>query len=178
MSYDRRPPKPDNTALWILLVLGGGAILVVVLICGGLIWLFTSVMGAAEEGMKEFSAHVKEEGERNRRRKEEVKAAESVARTFLENCRAGRVNAAYGATSNAYRQRVSEKQLQDLLDRNQVAQDFGGALDNFTNLGGQNTFRHTFMNRDNVQVDMTVQVAQEGGVWRVDHLAVDVINKK
>ena len=133
----RRKPKADNTVKVLLIV--GGVLVVLVLICAGVgLTVYTSIARGvgnaqqkaqqdftkmAEQQQKEMNKSMDQMGEDVRKRQtdaansDKAKATEAVA-AFLQEVKGGRAAAAYRLMSAEFRQRTTEAAFAEFLRAN------------------------------------------------------------
>ena len=133
----RRKPKADNTVKVLLIV--GGVLVVLVLICAGVgLTVYTSIARGvgnaqqkaqqdftkmAEQQQKEMNKSVDQMGEDMRKRQtdaansDKAKATEAVA-AFLQEVKGGRAAAAYRLMSAEFRQKTTEAAFAEFLRAN------------------------------------------------------------
>jgi hypothetical protein len=179
---DRRGGEaPDNSAVWIVLGVVGGVVLLVALSCGAVLYVWLNFLRTGEAIMRESIQKFPEierrweeqqRQEQEKKKQQEAAQAAAAARTFLDDLLSGRVNAAYAGTTAAFQQRWRPQQLQDLL------RDYGlagkaPAVPAELPSAGANRYRYATATPAGQRVDFTVSVAQVGNDWRVDQLSVD-----
>ena len=133
----RRKPKADNTVKVLLII--GGVLVVVVLICAGVgLTIYTSIARGvgnaqqkaqqdftkmAEQQQKEMNKSMDQMGEDVRKRQtdaansDKAKATEAVA-AFLQEVKGGRAAAAYRLMSAEFRQKTTEAAFAEFLRAN------------------------------------------------------------
>jgi flagellar basal body-associated protein FliL len=177
-DYERRPPKSSNTALWIVLgVLGG-----ILLICGGgaalVIFGFYSLGKAVQndfERMQSWSEQQRQQAEKQQQQamqQHERIVMLQTADGFLTNLRLGFIDVAYNDMSAGFRRRTSKQQLQQLVDQHPVLKANAPPqtqVQTFNELTTA-TVTATFTNPAGQETTAILPMIKEGGVWKVENL--------
>src|SRR5262245_26634621 len=109
MSYERERESSDKTLLIVLSIIGG-VLLLGLVICGGLAFYAVQTFGTiAEKTMKGF---------------EDMVESMAAANDFLENIKADRLDAAYQATTERYRQQVNREAFGELVKQHPPLQKY------------------------------------------------------
>src|SRR5262249_14859142 len=114
--------------------------------------------------------------EEAQRRHEQQQRSEQAARAFLEDVVAGRVNAAYDATTAGFRRRTTREQFQAQLALRPPARpgiNPGPPPPLARAAAPPPRFRYVTQAADGKSVAFTVTLRDEGGAWRVDELSMD-----
>jgi hypothetical protein len=171
-EYRRGPQREDNSGLWIVLGVVGGGLLLLVLVCGGAIYMITSAIRDTTQTMSQAGQEMaKQIGDLAREQQAEQQARQT-ARAFLDDCLAGRLNAAYEVTTAAFKKRFTQDQFKDLLAKHPVGPRAPLNLNEVLTFGLQR-YRVTAAAPAGEPVLLTVTLAQDGNVWKVDQLTVD-----
>ena len=168
-----RPSAQDNRALWPILAIVGGVLLVVALLCGGVVYLWFTILRAGSEMVKETQQNLVHFAGVARQEIEASLQAQQAARAFLDDCLAGRHNAAYAATTAAFRKAMTAAQFKDLLDQHPVRQRPPLTVADLQPIFGLRQYRHGANAPTGELVQFTVTMVQEGNTWKADQLAVD-----
>jgi hypothetical protein len=146
-----------NTALIIVLVIGG-VFLVAIAVCGGLGFLFyRSVAPAMQSAMAQVG---------------EMAAAMGEPEVFMQEIAAGQLDAAYGRTSKDYQKRTKVEDFKKFVDANPALKSASRFASNQSYTPQRTTVHYTLNTADGKSVNVTVQVVKEGEQWRVDSVTV------
>jgi hypothetical protein len=190
MASYRREQRPDNSSTWLILGIVGGALLLLLLICGGILYMWLNLVRSGTEMIREtetqffqqvhkMQQQAQEQQEQLRRQQQEAAQSQAVARAFLGDGLAGRINAAYGVTTAGFKKGTTAEQLTALFTKHPLANQ----KDPFANPAvlvtvGDHHYRYSAPMPDGAWLDFTVTVVREGDGWKVDHLSVDGPNRK
>ena len=169
--YDSGSSSGSNTTL-IIVGIVGGVVLVFLLVCGGLAYL---AINAAKEGMEAIRPMM--EGF------EEMAQSEHIANDFLENIRAGRLDAAYQSTTESFKKRLSRKAFDELVQKHPELkqQDVFPMFDMDQNASKPQTqpftgpyrYRYSAARKDGKEpLEFKITVAKENGTLKVDQLTL------
>jgi len=167
------PRRQDNSALWIILAVVGGGLFVLMLLCGGIAYLWLSILRTGEEMVREAPQHFfKAVGEVRRAADDNLRSAQTAG-AFLNDCLAGRLNAAYAATSAGFRKTMTAEQLKALLEEHPVRKGPAPVTVVGDPLLGPHQYRHTAAGPVGEQVIFSISMIREGDTWKVDQFALD-----
>ena len=141
-----------KTALPLILALVGGGVILLVLVCGGIVfWLFRGL-------------------------NEEVPIAQASAEAFLGDLRANRIDAAYDQTTSAFQGRTSPEQFRAFLKAFPALtthESTSLALQGMhTGSGGIFARFSASLLSPNGASSCTVTLSKQGEAWKVHHLHV------
>ena len=108
MSDVRR--SSDNRAVWIVLAVIGGVVLVVALVCGGLAYLFVT---SVRTGMQTMHSAMQD----MQRVAEEMQNSRQAAQRFIEDLREQRFEDAYEATTDTFQRRQTRPAFEAYVRR-------------------------------------------------------------
>jgi hypothetical protein len=155
---DRPSPKSSNTVLWVILGVGGGVLLLVVLVCGGIIFLGYS-------SVKKVQGVV-----------EDMQAAQVAAVLFVDRLGTGEVDAAYDSASAGFKSRQTKDQFEKFVSSHRGFADHNSRTPNNFNLGtgkgGQQYTTQFSLTGPNGNLTCTLILVVENGTWVVDSITV------
>jgi hypothetical protein len=188
-DYDDRPRRRRKQSssgsgnMWLILGVVGGVILLAIAGCAGvIIWS----VNKAGEGFNQIMASA---------------MAEEAAEQWMEDVKGGKTKLAYDATSSGFKSRQTQQQFEQFVARNPTLTKHSFRTPNFTpNQGGDGKpivikYRlHTsdpdddFLDDEDAprpktkpkakkgpnvpEIDVTITMINEGGVWKVDSLTI------
>jgi hypothetical protein len=161
MSGDGRG---DNSTKAVLIIVGAilGAVLLVVLVCGGLTFLgiraMTNTFGGVMATMQAMVADMQE--------------AQAAATTFFNDLAANRPDQAYAATSRAFQGRQTQDEFRAFVEQNPQLKRVPVAQPIALQTGPGSRFTYQYPLGAPGQGTCTVQVVKEDGHWRVDMLTI------
>jgi hypothetical protein len=177
MNKYRLPPRENKSSLWLILGIVGGLVLVLVLICGGVIYVVSNAIRGTAEAIRDAGQQIAQL-DKAHREQEALLHAQQTALEFLDNCVAGRTQAAYQATTAAFQKRLTLAAFTDLLAKHPAANK--GPLNpiDVQPVGGAQQYRLSTQTPAGAPIDFTVTMAREADNWKVDELAIDGPEKK
>ena len=154
-------PRSNNKSTIVVVSIVAGIVLVVVLACGGLIYL-------AAIGMRGFSQAMSSAMQMGI----DVQTSMATAQSFLDDIAAGRLDEAFAETSEGYQAKVSREQFQELVDNHPTLKKAVAAMtgNNFNNNTARLTF--TMTNPEGANTTCAVQMVKEGDEWKVDRFTI------
>lgn len=159
-DYVPEKKSGGNTAVIIVLVIGG-IFLAVVLVCGGLgFYAFRSFSQVMQTAMAQVG---------------EMVAAQQEPELFFNDLQAGQIDAAYARTSKAYKARTTLDDFKKFLDAHKALKNYTSrAVFNQNPAMGvrQVTLQYTLTGADGKPLTVTVQVVKEDDQWRIDSLTI------
>jgi hypothetical protein len=166
-DYERSQTRSSNSTLWIVLAVVGG----ILLVCGGGIagvgFLVYYAVKSAREKIEVVQKQVQEENE--------IALAQGAANDFLSDLRFGLLDAAYNnKTSEGFRRRKNLFQFKQFVDVNPAFKTSA-----FPQITMQRpaqatsaTAKVTLQNNLGQQVNATIQLVKENGIWKVDDVTI------
>jgi hypothetical protein len=155
---DRPSPKSSNTVLWVILGVGGGILLLVVLVCGGIMYVGYS-------GFQKVKAVV-----------EDVQAAQGSAEAFLTFLQGENVDKAYDVTGSGFKARQTKAQFERFVsDHPGLSPHDKRSSNSFqmnTNNGVTNYTARFSLTGPNGNMTCTLILVVENGQWVVDSITV------
>src|SRR5262249_55041245 len=145
----------------------GVVVLGVAIICGGIIYMVTSMMRSGVEmarGMEETVKDAVKEAEEKRK-------SQQAAQTFAEDSVAGRLNAAYDSTTANFKAQWPQRKYDAFFNKHFDPRDPPPAV--ILTPHGVHRYRYTVRTATNLHVELTLTVSKEGNVWKVDQMTVD-----
>jgi hypothetical protein len=155
-DYDHEPrsirKKSSNKTLFIILGVVGGVLLLCILGCVGLAYWGFSTFSSLSEPTAEANA-------------------------FLDNLKAGQVDAAYARTTRVFKTAQTPQQFQNFVNQypaltTQTSRTFTG-FNIYTGTGGSRANLHVAVNAGPTNAfAFTLVFTQEDGQWKVDQITV------
>jgi hypothetical protein len=170
MSYAEETPSSGNKTLLIVVGVVGGVLIVALLICAGVVYLMVNAARQAAQAMKPMMEMM-----------QDIQKAPGVADAFLADIRAGRLDAAYRSTTEAFKKRMSEKEFTELIEKHPAFKESAELVNMDTNQAGKQAqpfpstyrFRYTAASKDDKnRIEFTVTVDKENEQLKVDQLQV------
>lgn len=163
MAYADEPqPSSNKTVLMVLGILGGIFLLVVLICAGVVVFVISAMKPAIEQGMQMAQT---------------LAQGMEAGRTFLEELRKDRLDAAYSMTTEAYQKRVSRQQFEELLAAHPELKQ-GGPIqaEDLRFTGSTPTtprFICTITPSEGKPLDVHLTLVREGEVMRIDNFVVE-----
>jgi hypothetical protein len=162
----------NRTAIMIIGIVGG-VVLVFLLVCGGLGYLFIHAMKETIQPMMENFEQMAND----------MQQSQAAANDFLENIRANRLEEAYQSTTESFKKRVSRKGFEELVQKHPELkqQDVFPQFDVNQNpsqpptqpFSGPYRYRYSVQGKDGKEpLEFKITVAKENGTLKVDQLTV------
>lgn len=155
----------SNRTFIIILAIVGTFVVLGLAVCAGAIYLAAQGFNQAMKPVKEMI--------------QDVQQAPSVAESFLNDLRNNRMEAAYEATTDAFKKRMTQKQLQELVEKHPALKESADLQNMDMNQPAGQTFpgvyrfRYSARSKDGKdQVEVDVAVAKENGELKVDDFKV------
>jgi hypothetical protein len=165
-DYERGQSRSSNSTLWIVLGVVGG----ILLVCGGGI---TAVGFLVYYGVKSAREKI-EVAQKQFEEQNEVSLAQLAANDFLSDLRTGFVDAAYNKTSEGFKRRKNLFQFKQYVDLNPALK--GNAPPQITMQRQAHattaTAKVTLQNNFGQQVNATILLVKENGIWKVDDVTI------
>jgi hypothetical protein len=155
---ERRPPKSSGAGKTLLIVFGiiGGIVLVLVLGCGGVVYLVYRGMSGAVASFKSTF--------------EDMQASQMAAENFMSDVAANRLDAAYKNTTKNYQSQQTLPQFKDFVQKNPGLKNYQPMSLQPMNL---TSTASSFQGQIPGQIKgFTVQVVKEGETWKVDRFTI------
>jgi uncharacterized protein YxeA len=157
MHDDDRKDSSTNTVLIVLGVVVG-VLLLVILACGGLTFLFIRTASNAMAPMIQAA--------------QDMQQAESTAQMFLNTLQAGQVDAAYKSTTDAFQAKQTQKQFQTFVDQNPLLTKYQTANMAVLNQNGESlSVQYTLSGNGVMNVTFHL-VKDANGTWKVDAMTI------
>jgi len=152
MEPDQRPAGSGKKPLFTILAILGGLGVLMIVVCGGCsIWLFKSIAT-------------------------DIPPAQAAADAFFDDLKADRVDAAYAATSSAFKSTESPEKFREFVKRfdtlkTQTSRSFTNSMVHHGTGGKQVNLKMTLHSPNNA-MSCTLIMVDENGQWKVQRLNV------
>jgi len=150
--------RSSNRSLFLILGIIGGFLCLIVVVCGGAIYL------AVRTVLPQWRALTMGD---------EIQRSELTAHYFMMKISGGGVDPAYASTTKEFQSRQTLQQFRDLVGKNPSLKDYNG---DFARDGDfdpdKNTYRGTILSEKGKAMSFTVVTVKDGQSWKVDRFTI------
>lgn len=185
MRSDYRGRGSGNKTVWVILGIVGGVVLLVLLACGGLIYLAANAVRSTMEQFREFAEEAQQAAQ-------DMQNSHQAAEQFLRDLQASRPKAAYQSASNRFRERWTQEEFEAFVGKHPglkqrpkardpgqpraVPPGMGPAMDLQLISSQRDLHRYRYrpaFDPEGEGLELTITVVKDQGIWKVDDIQVN-----